>query len=142
MKKVIVNENICLNCKLCEVYCKATHSKSKDIVTAYKREYPEPKAAIVVEGDNSLSMPISCRHCKKPLCVEACITGAMVKLPDGKVLNDKDRCIACMTCLAACPFGAVRIGNYAVKCDLCQDESEPQCVKNCPSGALKYIEVE
>lgn len=142
MKKVIVNELICLNCKLCEVYCKTAHSASRDMVTAYKSEFPEPVSAITVEGDNNLSMAISCRHCDEPMCVEACITGAMVKGVDGKVLNDKDRCIGCMTCLAACPFGAVRIGHYAVKCDLCQGENEPQCVKNCPSGALKYIEVD
>ena len=137
----MVNEMICLNCKLCEVYCKTAHSMSKDVVTAYKREVPEPQSAITVEGDNNLSMPISCRHCDEPFCVDACITGAMVKQDDGKVINDKDRCIGCMTCLAACPFGAVKIHNYAVKCDLCQGEEEPQCVKNCPSGALSYVEV-
>lgn len=141
MKKVIVDEKRCLNCRLCEVYCKTAHSISRDVVTAYKKEYPEPVAAIVVEGNNELSMPMSCRHCTNPRCVDACITGAMRKLPDGRVLNDIERCIGCMTCLAACPFGAVRIGRFAVKCDLCQGLDMPECVKHCPSGALKYVEV-
>lgn len=142
MKKVVINEALCLNCRLCEVYCKTAHSISKNVITAYKREIPEPMSAIVVEGDNNLSMSISCRHCTDPKCVSACITGAMVKLPDGRVMNDLERCIGCMTCLAACPFGAVRVGHYAIKCDLCQGLESPQCVKNCPSGALSYIEVE
>ncbi len=141
MKKVVVNEKLCLNCKLCEVYCKTHNSISKDIVTAYKYEIVVPVSAIYVEGDETLSMPISCRHCDDPACVKACISGAMEKQEDGRVLNDKDRCIGCMTCLASCPYGAIRVNEYAIKCDLCQGEDEPQCVKNCPNGALRYVEV-
>lgn len=38
MKKVFAREELCINCRLCEVYCKTAHSKSKDVLTANKFE--------------------------------------------------------------------------------------------------------
>lgn len=141
MKKVYAIEKLCLNCRLCEVYCKTAHSQSKDIVKAYKFEQPSPVARIFVEGDNHRSFALQCRHCVKPKCVEACITGAMQKDPvTGIVSNDAERCVGCMTCLAVCPFGALKEGSVAYKCDLCQGEEEPACVKNCPNHALIYVD--
>lgn len=141
MKRVYAKEKLCLNCRLCEVYCKTAHSKSRDIIKAYKYEKPEPEARIFVDGDNLLSVAMSCRHCENPACVTACITGAMVKDPvTGIVTNDETRCIGCMTCLSACPYGVIKIGKVALKCDLCQTEEEPVCVKNCPNQALIYVE--
>lgn len=141
MKRVYANEELCINCRLCEVYCKTAHSKSKDIIKAHLYEKPEPVSRITVEGDNELSFAVSCRHCEHPACVEACITGAMTKDPEtGIVTCNKDKCIGCMTCVAVCPYGCVKIGDYALKCDLCQGEEEPACVKNCPNKALIYIE--
>lgn len=141
MKRVYAIEKLCLNCKVCEVYCKTAHSKSKDIIKAYKYEKPEPVARITVEGDNNISFAAQCRHCQDPLCVQSCITGAMYKDPiTGKVLNNEEKCIGCMTCLAACPYGVIKVGDVALKCDLCQDEDMPVCVKNCPNHALIYIE--
>ena len=32
MKKVFAREELCINCRLCEVYCKTNHSKSKDVI--------------------------------------------------------------------------------------------------------------
>lgn len=141
MKKVIAKENLCLNCRLCEVYCKTAHSKSKDPLRAYLNE-PELQSRITVCGDNQKSVAVQCRHCDNPKCVEACITGAMQKDPvTGVVACDADKCIGCMTCLAVCPFGCIKIGETAVKCDLCQGEEEPACVKNCPNRALVYLEM-
>lgn len=141
MKKVFAREELCLNCKLCEVYCKTAHSKSKDIIKANKYEDPAPVSRIVVEGDNMLSVAVQCRHCDKPACVQACITGAMQKDPvTGVVSCNEDKCIGCMTCLAVCPFGCIKSGKFALKCDLCKGEDEPACVKNCPNRALVYID--
>ncbi|NLN45946.1 MAG: 4Fe-4S dicluster domain-containing protein [Clostridiaceae bacterium] len=141
MKRVYAIEKNCIDCKLCEVYCKTAHSRTKDIIKAHKTEQPEPQARILVEGDHLLSCAVSCRHCDDPACVAACITGAMVKDPvTGIVTNDPDRCIGCMTCLAACPYGVVKVGTVAFKCDLCQGEEEPACVAHCPNRALIYVE--
>ena len=111
MKKVFAREELCINCRLCEVYCKTAHSKSKDIVKAYKSEKPEPVSRISVFGDKVASVAVNCRHCDDPACVKACITGAMTK--------DK---------------------KTGIVSDLCQGE-EPACVKNCPNHALLWLEV-
>ena len=42
MKKVIAREDLCLDCKLCEVFCRTAHSESKDVVRAHLREDPVP----------------------------------------------------------------------------------------------------
>ena len=46
-----------------------------------------------------------------------------------------------MTCLAVCPYGCIKEGKTAVKCDLCRNEDEPACVKNCPNHALVYTDM-
>lgn len=142
MKKVYAKEELCLNCRLCEAYCRTAHSKSKDILKAHLRENPPPVSRISVAGDNMDSVAVNCRHCDNPACVAACITGAMQKNPEtGLVFCDESRCIGCMTCLAVCPVGCISAGETAVKCDLCQGETEPACVKNCPNKALVYVDV-
>ncbi len=40
MKKVFAREELCVNCHLCEVYCKTAHSASGDVLTANKYENP------------------------------------------------------------------------------------------------------
>ena len=141
MKKVFAKENLCINCRLCEVYCKTAHSKSKDVVTAYKAESPAPVARISVYGDRAASVAVNCRHCDDPACVKACITGAMQKdKKTGIVSVDERKCIGCMTCLAVCPIGCIKTDKIAMKCDLCKGE-EPACVKNCPNRALVWLEV-
>ncbi len=143
MKKVYAVEELCLNCRLCEVYCKTAHSVSKNVVKAHKFEDPAPVARIMVEGNNAHSIAMQCRHCADPACVNACITGAMQKDPvTGIVKPDENKCVGCMTCLGACPYGVIKVGKVAMKCDLCQGEDEPACVKNCPNNALIYVEEE
>ena len=56
MKKVFAREELCINCRLCEVYCKTAHSKSKDVVKAYKSENPEPVSRISVLAIGSLPL--------------------------------------------------------------------------------------
>ena len=142
MKRVYSKENLCLNCRLCEVYCKTAHSVSGDIVKANKYEVPAPVSRVTVYGDNMLSVAINCRHCDDPKCVKACITGAMSKdKKTGVVSVNEEKCIGCMTCLAVCPFGCIKTGTFAVKCDLCRGKDEPACVKNCPNRALVYVDL-
>ena len=38
MKKVFAREQYCVNCHLCEVYCRVNHSQSKDILKAFHSE--------------------------------------------------------------------------------------------------------
>ena len=115
MKRIYAIEELCLNCRLCEVHCKTAHSVSKDIIRANKYEEPAPASRVTVYGDNMRSLALNCRHCDDPKCVKACITGAMTKdSKTGIVYVDEDKCIGCMTCLAVCPYGCIKEGKTAV----------------------------
>jgi carbon-monoxide dehydrogenase iron sulfur subunit len=86
-------------------------------------------------------MAIQCRHCEDPICVYACITGAMSKDPaTGIVRFDQSRCIGCGTCVLMCPNGAVQLDDrgrrVALKCEMCRDRGFPSCVEHCPNDAL------
>ncbi|MBS7650000.1 MAG: 4Fe-4S dicluster domain-containing protein [Candidatus Bathyarchaeia archaeon] len=143
MKRIYIKEDVCIGCRLCEVYCLVQHSKSKKIIKAYKGEYPKPISRILVEEKGHLSFALQCRHCEDPPCVEACITSAMYRDPDtGAVLCNDSKCVGCWMCIMVCPFGVIMRGKgglgVASKCDLCYGEEVPVCVANCPNEALEF----
>lgn len=144
-KRIIIHEDYCMGCRLCEVYCITQHSASKNILKAYRGEYPRPTSGIVFEEKDHISFALQCRHCEEPPCVEACLTGAMYTHPDGYVLHDKDRCVGCWMCIMVCPFGVIKPDLdqkvVASKCDLCIEAEEPACVAHCPNEAIELREV-
>ncbi|MBN1177045.1 MAG: 4Fe-4S dicluster domain-containing protein [Dehalococcoidales bacterium] len=145
MKKVYVKEDVCIGCGLCEVYCRLKHSKSKDLIKAYKQETPRPMSRLRVDESGIVSFSVRCQHCDDAPCIRACLTGALARDPETSlVVVDEERCIGCGTCVLACPLGVPRLDTsekIMVKCDLCQDEELPVCVANCPNEALLYVDV-
>jgi carbon-monoxide dehydrogenase iron sulfur subunit len=143
MKKIYIKEPVCIGCHLCEVYCQAEHSPSKDLIKAFKRESPRPLSRVLIEERKPVSFSVRCQHCDDPPCVYACLTGALQKDVSGVVAVDEERCIGCWTCILVCPFGAIRQDanrGIIAKCDLCAGRNEPACVTNCPNEALVYLE--
>lgn len=139
MGRIYAKEEVCIGCRLCEIHCIVQHSKSKRIIKAFKEE-PRALPRAIVEEEGALSFALQCRHCDEPLCVEACMSGAM-HIEDGKVLCDSDRCVGCWMCIMSCPFGAIKRDEYhkiSSKCDLCAGSDMPACVANCPNEALVY----
>jgi carbon-monoxide dehydrogenase iron sulfur subunit len=142
----MIEEEACIGCGLCEIHCFTQHSKSKDIIKAYKKEYPRPAIRISLEISKPISFAVQCRHCENPPCVMSCLSGAMhIDNRTGQVLHDSEKCIGCWTCIMVCSYGAVvkdASGRKIVaKCDLCPDIDIPACVANCPNEALRYEEV-
>lgn len=144
MKRIYPREEYCMNCRLCEINCLVAHSKSKNLVKAFKEEVPRSVSRIVFEQAGPVSFALQCRHCEEPYCVEACMTGAMTKdAATGRVVHDREKCVGCWMCLMVCPYGAIARdtdGKAASKCDLCPDEDVPVCVAACPNEALVYEE--
>ena len=145
MKRIYIKEEVCIGCRLCEIYCLTQHSKSKKIIKAYKGEFPRPLPRILVEEEGHLSFALQCRHCEDAPCLEACITGAMHRDEEtGAILWDEDKCVGCWMCIMVCPFGVIKRDmegkKIASKCDLCLGEEIPVCVANCPNEALIYEE--
>jgi Fe-S-cluster-containing dehydrogenase component len=85
--------------------------------------------------------PITCQHCEKPACVEACPTKACHRdVASDRVVIDKRKCIGCRTCTVACPFGHPVFDEKAgvtVKCDYC--DGTPECARVCDRKAIEYV---
>ena len=142
MKRIYVNEKWCLGCRLCEYNCAFANSGEDDMVKALKNKPINPR--IHIEGEEkNICFAVSCRHCKDPMCVKSCISGALT-IEDGAVRIDREKCVGCLTCVWVCPYGAIVDGGdgAALKCELCLNNShgEPQCVKGCPNRAIVFEE--
>lgn len=144
-KRIQANEEKCIGCKLCEVYCIAAHSESKDLIRAFKKEFPRAQSRVIVEENRPVTFALQCRHCEDPVCVSACITGAMTKdEKTGAVTHDAEKCVGCWMCIMVCPYGGIKRDKkekkIASKCDLCIEVGEAACVINCPNDALEVKE--
>ena len=149
-KVIVVDEERCLGCKSCVIACAMAHSDAATLVEALQAEAP-PQPRVHVEPAGKYGIPLQCRHCEDAPCLAACPTGAIYRGPNGEtpVLMDRDRCIGCKICMLICPFGAIDIsrdGRAMIKCDLCIERTEageePACVAACPTGALRFIELD
>jgi carbon-monoxide dehydrogenase iron sulfur subunit len=139
--KIIVNEDRCLGCHLCEFYCAFAHSGEKDIVKAFANgKRPQPR--VIIEEGDSISFAVSCRHCDDAICVKSCITGAMQMDGNGRTFIDESRCVGCYTCILVCPYGSVVKGDgkSVKKCDLCIERGKPICAEHCPNLAIDFQE--
>ena len=141
MKRIYVKEKWCLGCLLCEYYCAYANSGVSNMVKALKGVKINPR--IHIEEENGVSFAVSCRHCKDPLCVKSCITGSL-RVVDGVVTFNKEKCVGCYTCILSCPYGAVMPSENGViqKCELCIKNScgSPACVSGCPNQAIVFEE--
>jgi carbon-monoxide dehydrogenase iron sulfur subunit len=146
MRWVYGEEELCMGCGLCVVYCALAHSMSGDLIKAFKNERPRPLARIRLERTDGLFVPVQCRHCPGSPCVNACLTGAMHRdARTGAVAVDPDKCSGCWTCIMVCPYGAITRDidkSIVAKCDLCPGWDVPACVANCPNEALVWVEDE
>ncbi|MBI4300202.1 MAG: 4Fe-4S dicluster domain-containing protein [Chloroflexi bacterium] len=144
MKRIYPKEEVCIACRLCEVYCQAEHSNTRDVIRAFKVETPRPDRRIFMQQEGVVSLAINCRHCDEPECVYACIAGALIKSETGLVEFNVDKCIGCWTCILACPYGVITRDSArakVAKCDFCPERQIPACVAVCPNGALLLAEV-
>jgi len=149
VKKVIyVDVEKCLACRSCEIQCAVAHSVTRNLVKALA-ESPLPLPRVQVESAEDMVLPLQCRHCEDAPCVAVCPAGALKKLgPEQPVIFEEERCIGCMTCVLACPFGLVRPDRKGavVKCDFCIERQaegqEPACVEACSTRAIQVRDLD
>ena len=133
---LVVDRDICGLCRTCEAVCTLTN----DGVGS-----PELARIQVVKNFQEFDVePSPCLQCVEPKCLRACPVAALsvdtAAGTNARVI-DEETCVGCYRCIDACPFDPPRTRfdteeKVAVKCNLCG--GDPQCVKYCPSGALKY----
>ena len=142
MKQLYYKADKCLGCKYCLIACAVVHSESGDLLKAIREKIPPlPRKKILFsKGKN---YPVSCRSCKDPKCLDACMAAAITFDKEKGVSHDKARCVGCWMCVMACPYGAIRpdiAAKIPLRCDKCKDKDEPSCSVACPTGAIIWEE--
>ena len=135
-KKLFIDIEKCVGCLSCVLACSLEHGDR--IGPCDSRIMPVRLKKQVV------NIPVGCRQCLKPLCLEACPMGAIKRDPatEAKVV-DPELCIGCGMCMTACPLGGVAVSReagHAVKCDLCG--GDPRCVTYCPAKVLRLTDAD
>jgi len=165
---VVVDLDLCTGCHGCAVACKEWNTSGHVAPLPDFDPFGAEAAGVWLNrvhgfeasgeggaesgGGRTVHLPLACLHCELPYCIEACPTGATYKRQeDGIVLIDEDRCIGCMLCAWACPYGARDYDHDAgvmKSCTMCIDriyndnldevDRVPACVAACPTTALHF----
>lgn len=141
---MIHDETRCIGCNACVVACNQTNnvpdgvSRLAIIRSGPVGDYPTAKYHFFRH---------SCQHCENTPCVSVCPTGASYKDPATGIADvNRDRCVGCLYCVAACPY-RVRfvhpVNKTPDKCNFCRDTNLaqgklPACVLACPTNALTF----
>jgi len=127
-----INPNLCTGCRTCELACSFAHSIGGK--PGRSRIYP------LSGGAPDLWVPVTCLQCDDAACAKSCLVDAITRNPETGAMDlDQEKCVRCMACVAACPFGCSLFDSshhLVVKCDLCG--GDPVCAHFCPTKALRF----
>lgn len=139
---IVVNLDRCTGCYSCEITCKMENDIAlgehwnKMLQRGPFGDYPNM---------TRYPLPTMCQQCADAPCVHVCPTGASYRDGNNVVLIDREKCIGCKYCMAACPYQAriVQESTGVVeKCRFCWENGEPgnppACVGTCISGARVF----
>ena len=144
----------CTGCKTCVIACKDAHSlpvgtNYRKVIEFVEGDWKKDANGAWLQDVRGYYVPIACNECADPACVKVCPTKAHFKREsDGLVLIDEKKCIGCVACAQACPYGAPVLDETAHKmhkCDACADRLAqgllPICVEACPQRAIEFGEI-
>jgi Fe-S-cluster-containing dehydrogenase component/formate-dependent nitrite reductase membrane component NrfD len=135
----IIDQTRCIGCHACTTACKSENEVPIGVTRTYVKNvdvgvFPEARRNYQVTR---------CNQCADAPCATACPTSAMFVRDDGIVDFDKESCIGCKACIAACPYDAIFINpedHSAEKCNFCAHRIdvglEPACSVVCPVEAI------
>lgn len=141
----VIDHQSCIGCHACTTACKSENEVPLSVTRTYVKyvdigTFPQARRAFQVTR---------CNQCDDAPCTTACPTAAMHRRDDGIVDFDKDLCIGCKACIAACPYDAIFINpddGAAEKCNFCAHRLdvglEPACVTVCPTQAILVGDLE
>ncbi len=142
--KILVHDaTLCTGCLRCMTTCSTYHFGATSLTKSRIQIMRHEGHALtrMDEVDDLIFQPMTCQQCDKPRCQELCPARAIDRDPKTRAMMvNYNRCIGCRTCVAVCPFGAMRydtVRKKVFKCDLC--DGDPQCVKFCPQEALQFV---
>ena len=150
MKKYAIDLDLskCVACGACAVACMDQNDyEVREGQRPYRNIFD-----IELEKNNSVSyhrLSLACMHCEDAPCITGCPSACLRKDPETNLtVYDTTNCIGCHSCAMACPYGIPSFGENGkmIKCDGCYVRVHqgllPACVKACPFGALKLVDLE
>ncbi len=170
---MVIDVKACIGCRRCVYACVKENNIGRNSGFTYIQVLEmEPGKVDIEHADANYEeggrpdkwyMPVQCMQCAKPTCVYGCPVIATWKEPDGIVLIDYDKCIACRNCIVTCPYGARHFNwvepeipeaeinpkvpveekaGVVEKCTFCvqrtRDGGTTACTEACPVGARKF----
>jgi len=122
----------CSGCRRCEVACSLQHEG---------KIWPEASRIRIFMLVPGIEIPHLCAQCDDAPCIPNCPVNALsINKKTGAIMVDEKKCIACGSCIEACPGGVPIVHpekKYALICDLCG--GDPQCVKVCQEGRYNAL---
>ena len=132
MNVVYVELDRCMACFSCKQACQFQQ--------ADRNMGWSPNIFVSVDMERRRIYAGTCLQCETALCMEVCPVNAIQRDPEtSAVVIDKQTCLGCGMCVAACPFGYMHMDGSlqkATKCDLCG--GNPKCVQMCMAKALHF----
>jgi len=137
MDKILVfHLDRCTGCGLCESICSLVHTETCN---------PERSRIRIVRMEpQGFYIQLFCQQCEDAACIAACPVVAIHKnMPAGTIEIDRELCVLCDECMAACPFKGISrdgIDQTMIVCDLCG--GDPKCVRSCETKAIEFLETD
>jgi Fe-S-cluster-containing dehydrogenase component/CRP-like cAMP-binding protein len=103
-----IDQDACVRCGHCAWSCEQVHGVARLV----RRGDKVVTALRVVDGPaapRELLLPNSCQHCKDPVCMLDCPTGAIGREAEGEVFIRESLCTGCGNCAKACPWENIRM---------------------------------
>ncbi|MDD2737153.1 MAG: (4Fe-4S)-binding protein [Desulfuromonadaceae bacterium] len=130
VKVIKIDVDKCNGCRACELICSSFHATPK-----YSSNNPERSRVRVIRDPlKDIYLPVYAGEYTPAECA-----GRNKYVLDGREYSE------CDTCRASCPSRTLFTepdSGLPLKCDMCDGEDEPMCVKWCLSKALTYEERE
>ena len=130
VKVIKIDVDKCNGCRACEVICASFHAAPK-----YSSNNPaRARIRLIRDPLKDVYLPVYAGEYTASECM-----GRDKYVIDGKEYDE------CGFCRASCPSRSVfkePDSGLPLKCDMCEDEEEPLCVKWCLAEALTYEERE
>jgi Fe-S-cluster-containing dehydrogenase component len=141
-KGVLIHDpSRCVACRRCELACSEFNDGA---ASSYLSRVKVGRNLAAASGiNNSYKVAVdTCKQCPHPVpCAEACPKGAIrADAKTGARRVDETLCVGCGVCAKACPWAVITVNpntHKSTKCYLC--DGNPECVRACPTGALKFV---
>ncbi len=170
---MVIDVKACIGCRRCVYACVKENNIGRDSGFTYIQVLEMESGKVELETakldyeeggrPDKWYLPVQCMQCAKPTCVYGCPVIATWKEPDGIVVIDYDKCIACRNCMVTCPYDARHFNwvepevpkaeinpkvpleekaGVVEKCTFCiqrtREGETTACTEACPVGARKF----